>query len=168
MLERDAVLRRGVGEGSWLPGQSVLDMLALKTEQLGPAVPESNRDGSVMFRSGCMLLEAVTGTIASRCPPLCCVVCQWLPRSPVTLPCGYTGCKRCLGQSCPHCGALVSSGLEQNVLVKAATEKWWPKELEAERLREQGVALAQEDLLEEAIAVLDAAVNLCEYPSSVP
>ncbi|XP_014283449.1 LON peptidase N-terminal domain and RING finger protein 2 [Halyomorpha halys] len=136
-------------------------MLALKTEQLGPALSESNRDGSAMFRSGCMLLEAVTGTIVPRYTPLCCVVCQWLPRSPVTLPCGYTGCKRCLGQQCPHCGGDVPPGLEQNVLVKAATEKWWPKELEAECLREQGVALAQEDLLEEAIGVFDTAVNLC-------
>ena len=156
MLEREARVGR-------VEGESVADMLALKSEQLGLGPGDGPRGTGELLRAGCLLLEAVAGTVEAVPPRLACPRCQWVVRGPVTLPCGHTACRGCLGAECLECGGQVPAGVEQNVLVKAAVEKWWPQELEAQRLRDRGLQLAADNSLEEALRAYTSGLEICEY-----
>lgn len=141
--------------------RSVTEMLALKSEQVR-VLSEPPFSGAWLRSVGCLFLDSVSGTIRPRAPPLACPHCQWVPRSPVTLPCGHTACKSCLlACQCPECSSPIPEHLEQNVTVRAAVEKWWPRQLEAELLRERGTNLIRDNLLEEALEVFNTALSIC-------
>ncbi|XP_073976071.1 LON peptidase N-terminal domain and RING finger protein 2 isoform X2 [Rhodnius prolixus] len=117
---------------------------------------------SAMLDSVLAVSPAVTVTQLCS-PPLSCPQCQWIPRRPVTLPCGHTSCRSCLltnQHGCPKCGSALPQRLETNVMVKAAVEKWWPKEAEKERVKEEAALLVRNHLLEQALDKYTTALQL--------
>lgn len=76
---------------------------------------------------------------------LACEICKALWTDPVTLPCGHTFCRKCLEKTqcttCKKCNAVITTKcwiLRTNVLLNSAIEKWFPKEIEAARLKAEG------------------------------
>ena len=91
---------------------------------------------------------------------LLCSACQGPPVNPVTASCGHTSCRACSGRECPRCGRPVEGVLRDNVLVKAAVDKWWPFRVEAARLGEDVQLLVQHGFLEIALEKLDNALRV--------
>ncbi|KAE8751838.1 hypothetical protein FOCC_FOCC001315, partial [Frankliniella occidentalis] len=97
---------------------------------------------------------------------LTCPACDCVLQCPVTLPCGHTGCRRCLtgrdGRlSCPKCPYRTAPGVQvvTNVLVQRLVERWWGKELRAALLRDQGNALFHDGKVQDALRKYDEAVH---------
>lgn len=90
-----------------------------------------------------------------------CVTCEGVPVQPVTLTCGHTMCVGCVRNTkeCRKCGVRVCGVPETNVLVKKMVESWFPAELRAARLREEGNKLCQGGKFEEAVAKYNAALD---------
>ncbi|KAL1117122.1 hypothetical protein AAG570_004450 [Ranatra chinensis] len=111
------------------------------------------------------LVGAAAGAAAPRDAALGCPACRGPPLAPVTGPCGHTWCRPCAPAGrCPACRRAAPQPLADNVLVKAAVAKWWPLAAQADRLRHQAILLIAADLAEPAIAHLNAAIRVCEYP----
>jgi hypothetical protein len=71
--------------------------------------------------------------------------------------------------SCRQCGQKIVSGsiLETNVLMKGLSEKWWPDEIRAATLREQGSELFQRNEVDAALEKYGEALQIgeCTDPS---
>lgn len=97
-----------------------------------------------------------------------CRICEGILLQPVTTSCGHTFCRRCLARdasrSCRQCGQKIASGgiLETNVLMKGLSEKWWPEEVRAARLREEGNELFQRNEVDAAMAKYGEALQIGE------
>ncbi|XP_063228618.1 LON peptidase N-terminal domain and RING finger protein 3 [Bacillus rossius redtenbacheri] len=110
------------------------------------------------------LAEAVTASPPPPPPPpqqLACPGCDGVLLVPVTAPCGHTYCRRCAPRGpCRVCGHKAgAAALETNILVQDLVEKWWPDQLAAARLRNEGNELFQKNLLEQALAKYDEAAQ---------
>uniref|UniRef100_A0A8C5PJR7 LON peptidase N-terminal domain and ring finger 3 n=1 Tax=Leptobrachium leishanense TaxID=445787 RepID=A0A8C5PJR7_9ANUR len=104
---------------------------------------------------------------------LTCGQCQGFLCEPVTLPCGHTFCKKCL-ESCRGQCKLCRGSLEQggaghhprvNVVLCNILSKWFPSQVQAVRLRQEGNALFKDSRLEEALAKYNQATDLvsCDH-----
>lgn len=119
------------------------------------------------------LLDAIvantTGPSSSPAGGFECRICEGILQQPVTTACGHTFCRRCLARdasrSCRQCGQKIASGgiLETNVLMKGLSEKWWPQEIRAARLREEGNELFQRNEVDAAMAKYGEALQIGEY-----
>lgn len=93
-----------------------------------------------------------------------CGLCESVLRHPTTLPCGHTFCRRCLmkdgSRLCKKCGQKVTSSFETNVLIKKLVEKFWPGEVVAAEIREEGNEHLQRNELEEAVSKYNEALSI--------
>ncbi|KAM5146042.1 LON peptidase N-terminal domain and RING finger protein 3 [Mantella aurantiaca] len=94
-----------------------------------------------------------------------CSECQSFLSEPVTLPCGHTVCRRCLGTGqCRVCRASLQGGTDHhhrvNVLLSNVISKWFPYETRAVRMAQDGSALAKDNRLEEALSKYNEAIKL--------
>ncbi|KAJ9600071.1 hypothetical protein L9F63_009640 [Diploptera punctata] len=118
------------------------------------------------------LMEAVIANSSrdyeSRPNVFMCPICEGILLHPVTTSCGHTFCRKCLSKgssrNCKICGQKFASGkvLEANVLMKGLTEKWWPQEIRAARLREEGNELFQRNEVEAALHKYGEAATIGE------
>lgn len=118
------------------------------------------------------LLDAIVtnsaGPSSSPARAFACRICEGILLQPVTTACGHTFCRRCLARdaarSCRQCGQKIANGgmLETNVLMKGLSEKWWPDEVRAARLREEGNELFQRNEVDEAMAKYGEALQIGE------
>ena len=118
------------------------------------------------------LMEAVIANSAGRqkspSNAFACPICEGILLQPVTTACGHTFCRKCLSgesfRNCRICGQKLASGkvLETNVLMKGLTEKWWPQEIRAARLREEGNELFQRNEVEAALLKYGEAATIGE------
>ena len=97
-----------------------------------------------------------------------CSLCQSLWSEPVTLRCGHTFCRTCLEKDhpnfkrCRRCMADVNStvaSLKTNVLLSRTVEKWFPGQLAAVRLKQEGNLLFGQKKLERAIGAYTKAIE---------
>ena len=97
-----------------------------------------------------------------------CSLCQSLWSEPVTLRCGHTFCRTCLEKDhpnfkrCRRCMADVNStvaSLKTNVLLSRTVEKWFPAQLAAVRLKQEGNLLFGQKKLERAIGAYTRAIE---------
>ncbi|BES98730.1 ATP-dependent protease La (LON) domain [Nesidiocoris tenuis] len=145
-------------------------MLTIKSKDAEPPPVASSlaekaaRLGPVQLRQmAAALLDSVSGLVPPSRPPLSCPVCQWILFVPVTLSCGHTTCRACIGGSCvcPECGGCEGrSAPEANVLLKAAVAKWWAPEAEAARVRAEGDQCARGGSLERALEKYNIALRI--------
>ncbi|KAI5733949.1 hypothetical protein M8J77_000686 [Diaphorina citri] len=109
---------------------------------------------------------------------LACGFCFGLLINPVTVQCGHTFCKKCVvtrkecslcntalgnvGGRSPnrHSNLLGNVRFEPNVMIKTLVEKWWSKELNAAKLREQGNGLFDKGFIDAALIKYNAALEL--------
>ncbi|XP_075040376.1 LON peptidase N-terminal domain and RING finger protein 3 [Mixophyes fleayi] len=99
---------------------------------------------------------------------LTCKECQGLLSEPVTLLCGHTFCKKCLDnyQSRSQCKVckLTQEGTEHNYKVNVVLgniiSKWFPCEVQALKLRQDGNALFKDNKLDEALDKYNEAIKL--------
>lgn len=107
-----------------------------------------------------------SGVVCEPVVGLGCGLCEGVLVTPVTLACGHTFCAGCLLRDrsgvCRRCGVPVGGGLETNVLVQKVVEKWFPQEVKAAKLREEGNRLCQSNKFDEAIVKYTAALELGE------
>ncbi|PSN42905.1 hypothetical protein C0J52_18177 [Blattella germanica] len=118
------------------------------------------------------LIDAVVANSSGpeNTPSKCfsCPICEGILLQPVTTVCGHTFCRKCLSKessrSCKLCGQKFASGkvLETNVLMKGLTEKWWPEEIRAARIREQGIELLQRNEVDAALVKFGEAALIGE------
>ncbi|KAL1457117.1 hypothetical protein WDU94_001778 [Cyamophila willieti] len=118
-----------------------------------------------------------TGTAKERpVDDLACSFCLGLLINPVTVQCGHTFCKKCVAsrKECSICNTGLGNvgGIpntrngnhniqyEPNVMIKTLVEKWWPKELKAANLREQGNALFEKGFIDAALIKYNSALEL--------
>ena len=124
-----------------------------------------------------VLIDAVVantvGPSSSPTRGFACRICEGIFLQPVTIACGHTFCRGCLARdisrSCRQCGQKIVSGcmLQTNVLMKGLSEKWWPEEVRAARLREQGNELAQRNKIDAAMAKYGEALQIGECSDHV-
>lgn len=117
-----------------------------------------------------VLIDAIiantVGPSSSPARGFACPICEGILLQPVTIACGHTFCRRCLARdisrSCRQCGQKIASGciLQTNVLMKGLSEKWWPEEIRAARLREQGNELYQRNEIDAALAKYGEALQI--------
>ena len=95
-----------------------------------------------------------------------CSLCQSLWSEPVTLRCGHTFCRTCLEKDrpkrCRRCMADVNStvaSLKTNVLLSRTVEKWFPGQLAAVRLKQEGNSLFGQKKLQRAIGAYTKAIQ---------
>lgn len=114
------------------------------------------------------IIANTVGPSSSPASGFACRICEGILLQPVTIACGHTFCRRCLtrdiSRSCRQCGQKIASGcvLETNVLMKGLSEKWWPEEVRAARLREQGNELFQRNETDAALAKYGEALQIGE------
>lgn len=128
-------------------------------------------------------LDTIISRYSERGPPkrpvddLACGFCLGLLINPVTVQCGHTFCKKCVAtrKECCLCNSSLnnvsgSSGsrsgairYEPNVMIKTLVEKWWPKELKAANLRDQGNVMFEKGHVEAALAKYNAALDLGKF-----
>ncbi|PIO12711.1 hypothetical protein AB205_0062030, partial [Aquarana catesbeiana] len=76
-----------------------------------------------------------------------CAECQGLLYEPVTLPCGHTFCKKCLdGRKCGVCQEEAHHHYRVNVLLSNVISKWFPCQVQAARLTQEGSALLNKNV----------------------
>lgn len=114
------------------------------------------------------ILANTEGPSSSPARGFACRICEGILLQPVTTPCGHTFCRRCLARdtsrNCRQCGQKIASGtmLQTNVLMKRLSEKWWPEEVRAARLREQGNELFERNEVDAALAKYGEALQIGE------
>lgn len=95
--------------------------------------------------------------------PFNCGVCDLVLRDPVTLVCGHTFCRQCVGVDkplvCNECGSHTSYQPQSNVLVKSLVEKLWPVQLRTFQLMDEGKALYRQDKLHTALLKFNQAYD---------
>lgn len=72
--------------------------------------------------------------------PLLCPICHEIFVQPITILCGHTFCRNCIGTSnqCPECNTPFNDeNFEQDILIKKLIEKWFPHEIQASELNEE-------------------------------
>ncbi|KAK3921105.1 LON peptidase N-terminal domain and RING finger protein 3 [Frankliniella fusca] len=132
--------------------------------------------GALLEQVGAAAAPAAGGHESRSSPSiasLTCPACDGVLLCPVTLPCGHTGCRRCLtgrdGRlSCPKCPYRTAPGVQvvTNVLVQRLVERWWGPELRAALLRDKGNALFHDGKVQDALRKYDEAVQLAPLRSA--
>ncbi|KAG5309987.1 LONF3 protein, partial [Acromyrmex insinuator] len=91
-----------------------------------------------------------------------CPLCEGTLYQPMTAGCGHTYCRNCVDPSknCHVCGVKIAIVSETNVLVQRLVEKWWPREVEANRARHEGDILMRKGHLGQALERYNLAVHL--------
>ncbi|XP_077340811.1 LON peptidase N-terminal domain and RING finger protein 3 isoform X1 [Lithobates pipiens] len=90
-----------------------------------------------------------------------CAECQGLLYEPVTVPCGHTFCRKCLdGRQCGVCQGEAHHHYRVNVLLSNVISKWFPCQVQAARLTQEGSALYKDNRLEEALDRYTQAITL--------
>lgn len=90
-----------------------------------------------------------------------CAECQGLLYEPVTVPCGHTFCRKCLdGRQCGVCQEEAHHHYRVNVLLSNVISKWFPCQVQAARLTQEGSALYKDNRLEEALDRYTQAITL--------
>lgn len=91
-----------------------------------------------------------------------CTLCEGTLCQPVTTGCGHTYCRNCVDPSknCRVCGLKIAIVSETNVLVQRLVERWWPREVEASRARQEGDILVRKGHLGQALERYNLAVHL--------
>jgi len=102
-----------------------------------------------------------------------CRICLGFLFEPVTLPCGHSLCKKCLGREtkrenpavcCPDCGDASEltdvQGYRVNVVLGNLLCKWFPGRCRAAELRRQGSSLHADQKTHEALGKYNQAVQL--------
>ena len=103
--------------------------------------------------------EGAAGTSKKEEDFMACGICLALWADPVTIPCGHTFCRKCLektkSKNCKKCGVIINRPrcwtLKTNVLLNTTIEKWFPKELQAARLKNEGNKCFERRQFSEAI-----------------
>ena len=104
-----------------------------------------------------------------------CVFCSYVLEEPVTLICGHSCCRKCLTKNltsvCKKCKTKYTPieddpidpepYIKLNILICELVKKYWSKELEATRLREEGNRLFQRNQVSDSISKYSEAVLLC-------
>eukprot|EP00079_Xenopus_tropicalis_P010059 XP_002934588.2 PREDICTED: LON peptidase N-terminal domain and RING finger protein 3 [Xenopus tropicalis] len=97
---------------------------------------------------------------------LTCRQCQGFFFEPVTLLCGHTFCKKCLEcqggskSECKVCRVSTEHPFRVNVLLSNILSKWFPSQVKAVRLRQEGNALYKDCKWEEALARYNEAISI--------
>ncbi|CAH2315031.1 LON peptidase N-terminal domain and RING finger 3 isoform X1 [Pelobates cultripes] len=106
---------------------------------------------------------------------LSCKGCRDFLWEPVTLVCGHTYCKKCLEDykgkdQCELCRVTLDQGdaghqFKVNVVLSNILCKWFPKEVQARKLRQEGNALFKEGKLQEALGKYNQAIDIvsCDH-----
>jgi len=112
------------------------------------------------------LLEDMVGSTPRRRidASFACPLCEGTLCQPVTAGCGHTYCRNCAdpAKNCRVCGTKIAPVSETNVLVQRLVERWWPREVEANRARHEGDILVRKGHLEQALERYNLAVHLGE------
>jgi len=124
-----------------------------------------------------VLIDAIVantvGPSSSPTREFACRICEGILLQPVTIACGHTFCRGCLARdtsrSCRQCGPKIASAcmLQTNVLMKGLSEKWWPEDVRAARLREQGNELFQRNKIYAVLAKYGEALQIGECSDHV-
>lgn len=105
-----------------------------------------------------------------------CPVCFGVLIEPVTIMCGHSYCKKCLqrevsGSTCRRCRYYVKprdvGQCKTNVLLGGLVEKWWPNQITATRLRNEGNDLYRDKQVDKAIGKYDQALTLGKFIMTV-
>lgn len=112
---------------------------------------------------------------------LTCGFCYGVLINPVTVQCGHTFCKKCVAsrKECNLCNTFLGHigpsspsrngntlgniRFEPNVMIKTLVEKWWGKELNAAKLRDQGNVLFEKGNIDAALLKYNAALELGKF-----
>lgn len=98
-----------------------------------------------------------------------CPVCCGILIEPVTVQCGHSYCKKCAqkemaGRSCRRCNHFMTSGevsqCKTNVLMGELVEKWWPDNMKATRLRNEGNKCFEGKQVEKALEKYTKALEI--------
>lgn len=125
--------------------------------------PVSSIKGLAVPNSDCGN-KIVTGTESLSCP-----VCFGFVVDPVTVACGHSYCKKCLqkesvGQACGRCSHVLTKedvfNCKTNVLIGSLEGKWWPTEVRATQLRNEGNELIEKGQVEQALQKYAAVLDL--------
>ena len=105
-----------------------------------------------------------------------CYICKSLWIDPVSLKCGHTFCRQCLEKdeatTCKVCGISHKrerlTAIKTNVLLLQTITKWFPQELEAIKLKSNGIKCFKEQKFNEAVEQFSQALVYCKYTFSTP